>query len=240
MYYGYGGYGYYGFDPTIILLLIGVVLSLLAQSKVKTTFSRYSRVASRTGLTGAEAAKRLLQSQGIYDVTVRHVAGSLTDHYDPKSKTVNLSDAVYGATSVAAIGVAAHECGHAMQHNENYVPLSLRAALVPAANFGSQLSWPLILLGLFFGGVGSPLVQVGILLFSAAVLFQLVTLPVEFNASARAVRLLDAQGILSGDEVSGTRKVLGAAALTYVAAAASSILQLLRLIILFGGRNRRD
>ena len=241
----YGGYGYYGlgyslFDPTMILVYIGALLSLWASSKVNSTFQRYSRVRSMTGMTGAEAAKRLLQSQGIYDVTVRPVRGQLTDHYDPRTKTVNLSQSVYGATSVAAIGVAAHECGHAMQDNEGYAPLRFRSALVPAANFGSKLSWPLILLGLVFGGLGSPLVEIGILMFSLAVLFQLVTLPVEYNASARAVRLLDAQGILAGEEVNGTRKVLNAAALTYVAAAATSILQLLRLIILFGGRNRRD
>ena len=239
--YGMYGYGYgYGFDPTIILVLIGVALSLWAQGRVNSTFSRYSRVSSMTGMTGAEAARRLLNAQGIYDVTVQPIAGELTDHYDPRTKTVNLSQSVYGATSVAAIGVAAHECGHAMQDNEGYAPLRFRSALVPAANFGSKLSWPLILLGLVFGGLGSPLVEIGILMFSLAVLFQLVTLPVEYNASARAVRLLDAQGILAGEEVNGTRKVLNAAALTYVAAAATSILQLLRLIILFGGRNRRD
>jgi len=183
---------------------------------------------------------RLLHSQGIYDVTVRKVAGSLTDHYDPRTKVVNLSESVYGSTSIAALGVAAHECGHAMQHNEEYAPLRLRSALVPVANFGSKISWPLILFGLMIGGLGSPLCQIGILMFSLAVLFQLVTLPVEFNASNRAVRLLDSQRILSGDEVKGTRSVLNAAALTYVAAAASSMLQLLRLVILYGGRRRDD
>ncbi len=237
--YGYGMYPMF-FDPTIILVLIGVGLSLWAQSRVTGAFNRYSRVGSRTGMTGAQAAKRLLESQGIYDVTVRQVPGNLTDHYDPRTKTVNLSQSVYGSTSVAAIGVAAHECGHAMQDNESYAPLRFRSALVPVANFGSQLSWPLILLGVIFGGLGSPLVQIGILMFTLAVLFQLVTLPVEFNASSRAVKLLDSQGILYGDEVAGTRSVLKAAALTYVAAAAGSILQLLRLLILFGGRDRRD
>ena len=238
---GYGMYGYgYGYrlDPTIFLVLIGVLLSLWAQNRVNSTFARYSRVRSFSGMTGAEAARRLLNVQGIYDVTVQPVSGKLTDHYDPRTKVVKLSDSVYTATSVAAIGVAAHECGHAMQHNEGYGPLRFRSALVPVANFGSQLSWPMILLGILFGGLGSPLVQVGILMFSLAVLFQLVTLPVEFNASSRAVRLLDSQGILSGEEVDGTRKVLKAAALTYVAAAAGSILQLLRLVILFGGRDR--
>ena len=240
----FGGYGMYGygmlFDPTIGLVLIGVIISLWAQGRVTSTFNRYSRVRSMTGMTGAEAAKRLLNSRGIYDVTVRPVAGNLTDHYDPRTKTVNLSQSVFNSSSVAAIGVAAHECGHAIQDNESYVPLRLRTAIVPAANLGSQLSWPLILIGILIGGFGSPLVEIGILLFSLAVLFQLVTLPVEYNASARAVKLLDSQGILGGQEVDGTRKVLNAAALTYVAAAATSILQLLRLVILFGGRHDRD
>lgn len=231
------GYGYYGFfDPTIILVLIGVVLSMAASAKVNSTYARYSRVRSMTGMTGAEAAKRLLNSRGIYDVEIRRVAGNLTDHYDPRSKTVNLSESVYDSASVAAIGVAAHECGHAMQDNTNYAPLKLRGAIVPVANIGAQLSWPLILIGVIIGGMGSPMVSLGILLFSLAVLFQIVTLPVEFNASSRAVRLLDETGILQGEEVGYTRQVLGAAALTYVAAAAGSILQLLRLIILFGGR----
>ncbi len=238
MYYGYGYYPF--FDPTMILVLIGVILSLAASTKVKSTFARYSKVRSMTGMTGAEAAQRLLNSQGIYDVTVRRVPGSLSDHYDPRTKTVNLSDDVYSSTSVAAIGVAAHECGHAIQHAVGYAPLNFRSALVPIANFGSQISWPLILIGILIGGFGSPIVQLGIILFSLAVLFQLVTLPVEFNASSRAVRLLDSTGILSGNEVDGTRRVLGAAALTYVAAAAGSILQLLRLIILFGGRRNND
>ena len=240
----FGGYGMYGygmlFDPTIGLVLIGVIISLWAQGRVTSTFNRYSRVRSMTGMTGAEAAKRLLNSQGIYDVTVRPVAGNLTDHYDPRTKTVNLSQSVFNSSSVAAIGVAAHECGHAIQDNESYVPLRLRTAIVPAANLGSQLSWPLILIGILIGGFGSPLVEIGILLFSLAVLFQLVTLPVEYNASARAVKLLDSQGILGGQEVDGTRKVLNAAALTYVAAAATSILQLLRLVILVGGTHDRD
>lgn len=231
------GYGYYSmFDPTMILVLIGVVLSMAASAKVNSTYARFSRVRSMTGMTGAEAARQLLNSQGIYDVQIRRVAGNLTDHYDPRTRIVNLSEAVYDSASVAAIGVAAHECGHAMQDYEAYAPLRIRGALVPAVNLGAQLSWPMILLGLFFGGIGSPLISIGILLFSLSVLFQLVTLPVEFNASSRAVRLLNSLGILRGEEVGYTRKVLGAAALTYVAAAAGSILQLLRLIILFGGR----
>ena len=183
---------------------------------------------------------RLLNSQGIYDVSVRQVRGSLTDHYDPRTKTVNLSQSVYGATSIAALGVAAHECGHAIQHAQNYAPLKLRGVFVPIANFGSQLSWPLILIGLLLGRGGYTLIQIGILLFVCAVLFQLITLPVEFNASSRAVQLLGSTGILMENEVDGTKKVLGAAALTYVAAALGSILQLLRLVILFGGRGRDD
>ena len=231
------GYGYYSmFDPTMILVLIGVFLSLGASAKVNSTYARFSRVRSMTGMTGAEAARQLLNSQGIYDVQIRQVSGSLTDHYDPRTKTVNLSESVYGSTSVAAIGVAAHECGHAMQDASEYVPLRLRGSMVPVVNIGAQLSWPMILIGVLVGGMGSPIVSLGILLFSLSVLFQLVTLPVEFNASARAVRLLDSTGILRGEEVGYTKQVLGAAALTYVAAAAGSILQLLRLIILFGGR----
>ena len=235
---GYGMYGYgYGYrlDPTIFLVLIGVLLSLWAQNRVNSTFARYSRVRSFSGMTGAEAARRLLNAQGIYDVTVQPVSGKLTDHYDPRTKVVKLSDSVYNATSVAAIGVAAHECGHAMQDANDYSPLRIRAALVPAANLGSQLCWPLIIIGLLLGG-SSVLLNLGILLFCLAVLFQLVTLPVEYDASHRAVTLLDSTGILAGQEVGQTRKVLNAAALTYVAAAAASILQLLRLLILFGNR----
>ena len=230
-------YPMFYFDPTYILVLIGVMLSLAASSKVNSTYSRYARVGARCGMTGAEAARQLLNSQGIYDVTIRRVPGHLSDHYDPRTRTVNLSDSVYGATSIAAIGVAAHECGHAIQDADSYAPLKIRGALVPVANFGATLSWPLIILGLFMGS-GSVLIQIGILMFSLSVLFQLVTLPVEFNASSRAVRLLDENGILVGQEVGQTRQVLSAAALTYVAGAAVSILQLLRLLILFG--NRRD
>ena len=240
---GYGGLGYgygYGFDPTIVLVLIGVVISLWAQSRVTSTYNKYSKVRSYSGMTGADAALRLLHSQGIYDVSVRPVAGNLTDHYDPRTKVVNLSESVYRSTSIAALGVAAHECGHAMQHNERYAPLQMRSALVPVANFGSTISWPMILIGVMIGGLGSPLCQIGILMFSLAVLFQLVTLPVEYNASNRAVKLLDSLGILSVEEIRGTRSVLNAAAWTYVAAAATSMLQLLRLIILYGGRRRDD
>ena len=238
MFYG-GLMGYY-FDPTWILVIIGAVLSMAASAKVNSTFSKYSKVRSMTGMTGEDAAKRLLNSQGIYDVTVRPVKGQLTDHYDPRTKTVNLSESVFHSTSVAAIGVAAHECGHAMQDNVGYVPLTLRGAIVPVANIGSQAAFPLIIIGVLIGGMGSPLVNIGLILFSLAVIFQLITLPVELNASRRAITLLDQVGILGGQEVNQTRKVLGAAALTYVAALAASVLQLLRLVILFGGRRDND
>lgn len=233
-------YGYGFFDPTMILVLIGAALSMWASARVNSTFQKYSQVRSMTGMTGAEAARRLLNSQGIYDVSIEAISGRLTDHYDPRTKTLRLSEPVYQSTSVSAIGVAAHECGHAIQDNVNYAPLKLRGAFVPVANLGSQLSWPLILIGLIIGGMGSTMVNIGIWMFVLVVLFQLITLPVELNASRRAVVLLDQTGILHGEEVGQTRKVLGAAALTYVAAAAASILQLLRLVILFGGRRDRD
>ena len=227
---------YYYFDPTYILVLIGVLLSLAASYKVKSTFNRYSNVASRSGMSGAQAAETILHANGIYDVTIQRVSGSLTDHYDPRNKTLNLSESVYGSMSVAAIGVAAHECGHAIQHQKEYAPLQIRSSLVPVANFGSGASWFFIIAGLFLSW--QPLVTTGIVLFSLAVLFQLVTLPVEFNASSRAVAALGNLGILGQEELGHTKKVLSAAALTYVASAAAAILQLLRLIILFGGRDR--
>lgn len=234
----YGYYGYY-FDPTYILIIIAAIISLIAQWRVNSAFSKYSRVASMSGMTGAQAARMILQSNGINDVSVQRISGKLTDHYNPSTKVLNLSESVYGSTSVAAIGVAAHECGHAIQHARGYFPLSLRTALVPVANIGSQLSWVFIIVGAILS-FNQTLITIGIIMFSAAVLFQLVTLPVEFNASARALEQLESNGILYMDEVSQTRKVLSAAALTYVAAAATAILQLLRLIILFGGRGRRD
>lgn len=232
------GYGFY-YDPTYVLLLIGAVLSLLASAKVNSTYAKYSKVRSMTGMTGAQAAERILYQAGIRDVRIEHIRGNLTDHYDPSAKVVRLSDSTYNSPSVAAVGVAAHECGHVLQHYEGYAPLKIRTALVPAANIGSKLGIPLILLGLLLAS-NPVLVNIGIWVFCLAVLFQVVTLPVEFNASRRAVQILDRQGILGGEEVRQCRQVLGAAALTYVAAAAASILQLLRLILLFGGRDRRD
>ncbi|MBQ4559781.1 MAG: zinc metallopeptidase [Tyzzerella sp.] len=229
------------FDPTYFLVLIGVVLSLLASGRVKSTFSRYSQVRNSRGLTGAQAAEQVLHTAGIYDVRIEHVRGNLTDHYDPRSKVLRLSDSVYGQTSVAAVGVAAHECGHAIQHAKGYGPLKLRSTLVPVANFGSKLAWPLIIFGLFISGESSRiLINAGIIAFLGAVLFQLITLPVEFNASNRAIRMIADSGMMYGEEIKGAKKVLGAAALTYVASAATAILQLLRILILTGGRRRND
>lgn len=232
------GYFYY-YDPTLIFALIGLVLSLLASARVNTVFNKYSRVMSRQGITGAMAAERILHSQGIYDVRIERVSGKLSDHYDPRSKVLRLSDSTYGDTSVAAIGVAAHECGHAVQHAKGYGPLAVRSALVPLANIGSSLGYILVIIGLLFTrNTGTMLITIGLIAFSCAVLFQIVTLPVEFNASSRALVMLEGQGILGSEEIKGSRKVLSAAAMTYVAVAATSILQLIRLIIIAGGRNR--
>ncbi len=231
---------YYYFDWTYILVLIGVVICMMASGRVNSVFSKYSRMRSHSGMTGREAAERILRRNGIYDVRVIHIPGNLTDHYNPGNKTLGLSDTVYNSSSVAAVGVAAHECGHAVQHSVGYAPLTIRGALVPVANFGSAISWPLILIGLLINGqMSALLINLGILLFSAAVLFQIVTLPVEFNASGRAVKALESSGMLYPDEISAVKKVLGAAALTYVAGAASMILQLLRLMII-GGRKNND
>ena len=222
-----------------MLVILGVIICLAASAKMRSTFNKYSRVRSRTGMTGREAAEYVLRSAGIYDVRVEHVGGNLTDHYDPRTKTLRLSDATYNSQSVAAIGVAAHECGHAVQHATGYAPLRFRGALVPVANLGSTIAWPLIIIGLLFTGQSSMLfLNLGILAFSLAVLFQIVTLPVEFDASNRAVRVLGSTGLLYEDELRDTRKVLTAAALTYVAGAAASILQLLRIILL--ANSRRD
>ncbi len=226
------------YDSTYILVLIGALLSMFASWKVNSTFSKFARVRSNSGLDGKETARRVLAAAGITDVQIRHVSGNLTDHYDPRTKTVNLSDAVYDSGSVSAIAVAAHECGHAIQHNHAYVPLSFRSALVPVANIGSQAAWPLIIIGLFIhSNTGAFLLQIGIWAFSLSVLFQVVTLPVEFNASRRALVMLRDNGMIDTNEQHSAKKVLSAAALTYVAAAAASILQLLRLLMI---ANRRD
>lgn len=232
MYYGYG------YDWTIILVLIGAAISGLASLNVKSTYNKYSKIRNYRGITSNEVAEHILHAAGIYDVRIERVRGNLTDHYSPNEKVLRLSDAVYGQTSVAAIGVAAHECGHAIQHQEGYAPLSLRSASVPLANIGSWISWPVILIGLLLGF--TPLAHFGILLFTFVVAFQLITLPVEFDASARALRILDQDHILEGEEHAGATKVLRAAALTYVAALFATILQLLRLVMIVNGRSRRD
>lgn len=229
------------YDSTYFLVLIGAAICMIASANVKSTYKKFANHRSMTNMTGAQVAERLLRSAGLHDVKVGQVRGELSDHYNPATKMVNLSDSVYGSTSVAAIGVAAHECGHAIQHAKGYFPLNLRTWFVPVANFGSKLAWPLIFIGLFINSQSSQLIiNAGIFLFSFAVIFQLITLPVEFNASNRALVLLEEQGILSEQELPYTKKVLGAAALTYVASAASAILQLLRIVMLFGGRRRND
>lgn len=232
---------YLYWDPTYILVIIGAIICMLASAGVKSTFNKYSRYRSMSGMTGAQAAECILRAAGIMDVQIRHVSGSLTDHYNPSNKTLNLSDTVCNSNSVAAVGVAAHECGHAIQHARGYVPLRLRSAFVPVANFGSALAWPVILIGAFMNNsMSMTIINIGIILFSFAVLFQLITLPVEFDASRRAMMMLREQGILGEQELSKTGKVLRAAALTYVASAAAAILQLLRVILLFGGRRNDD
>ena len=236
-FYRYGGYGGYRYiDWTYLLVIAGLILSMMASAHVKSTFNKYSRVRSMCGMTGAMAARKVLELSGIYDVKIEHISGNLTDHYDPRTKTLRLSDSTYSSNSVAAVCVAAHECGHAVQHQKSYGPLVLRSTLVPAANFGSTLAWPVFVAGLIFSM--KPLLTAGIVLFSLAVLFQLVTLPVEFNASTRALKILENGHVLGDTELAAGKKVLTAAALTYVASLASSILQLLRLIILAGGSDR--
>ncbi len=234
----FGYYGYY-MDPTYILVFIGAIICIAASSKLNSTYSKYEKVRSTRGITGAEAAAKILTYSGIHDVRIERVQGNLTDHYDPRNKVLRLSDRTYQSTSIAAIGVAAHECGHAVQHQEEYLPLKFRGVLAPIASISSTISVPLIILGVVLG-MYSSLVQIGIWVFALAVLFQIVTLPVEYNASSRALAMLTDYGITAGEEVEGCKRVLNAAALTYVAAVASSILQLLRLLLLFGGRRRDD
>lgn len=225
------------YDATYILVLIGVILSMWASARVNSTYRKYAQVRSMSGLTGAEAARRILNWAGIYDVRIEHIGGNLTDHYDPRNKVLRLSDTVYGSPSVAAVGVAAHECGHAIQHDQGYAPLQIRNTFVPVANIGTKAAIPIILLGLFFGS-SCLLIEIGLLCFACGTLFQLITLPVEFNASVRAIDILGNTHMLSDTELGSTKKVLSAAAMTYVAAAAASILSLLRLVLLFGGRRR--
>lgn len=223
-------------DWTMILVIPGLLLGLWAQMRVSSAFRKYSAVHARSGMSAEDVARSMLNQAGCGNVSIRSVSGNLTDHYDPRNNTLRLSDGVYGSSSVAAIGIAAHECGHAMQQHEGYAPLVLRSALVPVVNLGSKLYFPIFLLGLLFSW--EPLIYVGIACFALTLVFSLVTLPVEFNASGRALRVLDQQGYLSSEEMDGARAVLNAAAMTYVAAAISSLLQLVRLLII--ARDRRD
>ena len=237
----YGSYGMYNgfYSASYLLVIIGAVLCLLASARVKSTYRKYAKVRSASGLTGAQAAEMILRRNGVLGVTVQHVAGELADHYDPARGVVNLSDATYNSTSVAAIGVAAHECGHVMQHEQGYLPLRIRTALVPVANIGSNIGIWIVMIGVILG-MNSTLAMIGVYLFSFGVLFQIVTLPVEFNASRRALAMLQDYGMLGQTEIQGSRSVLSAAAMTYVASAAASVLQLLRLLMIVNGGRRRD
>ena len=241
-------FGLFWGDWTVLVLIPAMIFAFWAQINVQMTFSRFRQVRNRRGLTAADVARRILDANGLNYVQIQRVSGELTDHYDPRAQVVRLSDSVYDSTSVAAIGVAAHEVGHACQHAEDYVPLRIRSAIIPMTRIGSMLAMPVFILGLLFAQlslygnmVGDVFMMLGILLFSLSTLFQLVTLPTEFNASARALKTLESYGILDGDELVGARSTLRAAALTYVAALASSLASLLRLLLFFGGsRSRRD
>ena len=228
----------YYFDPTYVLVIIAFLLTLFASMGVKSTFSKYNDVRSSRGITAASAARQILDANGLQNIRIEHVSGDLTDHYSPNENVIRLSDSTYNSTSVAAIGVAAHECGHAVQHQVGYVPIKIRNGIVPIVNVCNMLSMPIFIIGLILG-LGR-LAMVGAILFGAVLVFQLVTLPTEINASRRAMKTLESMYLLEGDELTGARKTLTAAAMTYVATAASSILQLLRLIVLFGGGRRRD
>lgn len=226
-------FNYYYF----MFMLPGLIIGLIAQLMVKSTFSKYNRVNAQSGLTGAQAARQILDLNNLQAVAIKPIGGQLSDNFDPRSSVINLSQSTYGNSSIGAIGVAAHECGHAVQHGTGYLPIKLRSALVPVTSFGSSLAIPLILIGLLFNAFG--LAYLGIFLFSFAVLFQLVTLPVEFNASRRAIKTLGETGMLTQEELSGAKKVLTAAALTYVAALLTSMLQLLYYVSIVGGRSNR-
>lgn len=242
---------FYGYFEYLLWMLPAIIVSIIAQAKVKSAYSRYSKVINRMGLTGAEAARRVLSAGGVTNVQITSVGGNLTDHFDPKTNTIRLSDGVYGVSTVAAVGIAAHEAGHALQHAEGYLPNKIRSVLVPITNIGSRLGWILIIIGFAFTGVGyyyystpaydSPvgdfLLTAGIILYSTSLLFTLVTLPVEFNASRRALKIIESTGMLQGEEYEGAKKTLTAAAMTYVAAALTALLQLLRIITL--SRRRR-
>ena len=228
------------FDPTYILIIIGVLLSLAASTKVKSTFSRYSGVRSLSGLTGAQTAERILHQAGIYDVGIARISGDLTDHYDPSSKTLRLSDSVYGSNSVAAVSVAAHECGHAIQHKENYAPLKIRDAMVPAVNLANQIGWVALFFGLVLFYRSSALLVIGGVMLLVVLAFQLITLPVELNASSRALKILRADGMIMEQERPMASTMLKAAAFTYVAGVLSTLLQILRVFLIAGSHDRRN
>ena len=237
-------YYYYGFDWSYLVLVLPCVLfAAIASARVNRTFQRYSQQISARRITGAEAARRVLEANSVYGVQIQQVAGNLTDHFDPKSNVIRLSDKVYGSCSTAAIGVACHEAGHAVQYADGYAPIHLRAAIIPITNIGSKLAMPLILIGILFNALGNfsyTIIYLGIACFSLSLLFQLITLPVEFNASRRAISTIEDAGLLTREEQVGAKKTLRAAAMTYVAAVAVSLAQLLRLILLFSGRRSRD
>ena len=237
-------YYYYSYNSSgLLLVLLCAVFAMWASANVNSTFKKFSKQNSIRGITGAQAAQRVLLANGIHGIRIERVSGNLTDHYDPRTNVIRLSVSVYNSTSTAAIGVACHEAGHAVQYAMNYAPIKLRAAIIPLTNFGTKIAWPLMLLGLLLSGMSYDfynLVYVGIACFSLSLVFQLVTLPVEFNASRRAVAAIEEGGILYEDELDGARKTLRAAALTYVAAAATSLAQLLRLLAIYGGRRRRE
>lgn len=226
---------YYSLDPTYILVILGAVICMLASANVSRVYSRYSRIFARRRISAEQAAQQILHQAGVTGIRIERVRGHLTDHYDPRNGVVRLSDSVYGSSSVAAIGVAAHECGHVIQHHTGYLPIKVRGAILPAVNFGSRLSWPVIILGVILSSFH--IIKIGIILFALTLLFQMVTLPVEFDASHRALKILQTSGMLYEEEVSGARRVLAAAALTYITSAVSTFLQLLRLVLLFGRRS---
>lgn len=228
---------YYYFDPTMLIVLPALIFALWAQIRVKSTYSKYNKLNTRNGVTGFDAARRILDANGLYNVGIERIAGELTDHYDPRANVIRLSAAVYSSTSAAAVGVAAHEAGHAVQHAVGYFPIKLRSSVIKITNFGSMMAMPLFIIGLLLAS--QPLMYFGIILYSLVAVFQLITLPVEFNASSRAMAALSTSGRFSNEELRASRKVLSAAALTYVAALASSLLSLLRLIVIANGRSRR-
>lgn len=229
-------YGWY--DPTYMLVIIGLVITMIASANVNSTFRKYDKVKSYRGITGATAARRILDANGLNHIRIERVSGNLTDHYSPKEGVIRLSDATHDSTSIAALGVAAHECGHAVQHQVGYTPIKVRNAMVPVVNICSHLSIPVILLGIILGAMN--LAMIGVYLFTGVLAFQVVTLPTETNASKRAINTLQSMALLDDEEIKGTRKVLNAAAMTYFASVAATALQLLRLLLLVQGNRRRD